>query len=181
MTQVHKETLETIDNAIPGRESVDIEIFGMEGIPEPELIQHRNRIMAQFQQDEQDRRVQAGLPGTSKKPKIEKLDPEEIKRRLAEHKKMLAEGQLKQQQQGHVPEGQSPIGGAQSPALNGVVQGSPPPQNFYVSLPNPLFLQLNLTPYLVSTSYWSCSLSTRLFATTSVIAGLSGTTRNAAV
>lgn len=132
MTQVHKETLEVIENAIPGRESVDVEIFGMEGIPEPEMITHRNRIMAQVAQEEQDRRIQAGQPGSSKKPKIDKaaLDPEEIKRRLAEHKKAIAEGGA---QPGLPVESNSPVAGTQSPAMNVVVQSAPPQQGFYVS------------------------------------------------
>ena len=31
--QVHKETIDKIPGALPGRDSTDIEIFGMEGIP----------------------------------------------------------------------------------------------------------------------------------------------------
>ncbi|KAJ0390621.1 hypothetical protein P43SY_011196 [Pythium insidiosum] len=34
MMQVHKETCTTVPNAKPGRESVDIEIYGMEGVPD---------------------------------------------------------------------------------------------------------------------------------------------------
>ncbi|KAJ1559413.1 hypothetical protein HK405_010729, partial [Cladochytrium tenue] len=38
--QVHKETITKIDNAIPGRESCEIEIFGMEGVPIEDLQAH---------------------------------------------------------------------------------------------------------------------------------------------
>lgn len=31
--QVHKETISSVPNAKPGRETVDIEIYGMEGVP----------------------------------------------------------------------------------------------------------------------------------------------------
>ena len=31
--QVHKESLKSIPNAKPGKESVDVEVYGMEGIP----------------------------------------------------------------------------------------------------------------------------------------------------
>jgi hypothetical protein len=40
MTQVHKEELKKIPNALPGRDSTDIEIFGMEGVPEDDLLAH---------------------------------------------------------------------------------------------------------------------------------------------
>jgi len=38
--QVHKETIDKIPNALPNRNNVDIEIYGMEGIPENDLRQH---------------------------------------------------------------------------------------------------------------------------------------------
>lgn len=36
--QVHKERITAVPDAIPGRETVDIEIFGMEGIPEEDVL-----------------------------------------------------------------------------------------------------------------------------------------------
>lgn len=41
--QVHKETIEKIPNALPNRNSVDIEIYGMEGIPEADLREHERQ------------------------------------------------------------------------------------------------------------------------------------------
>lgn len=38
--QVHKETIDRIPNALPNRNSVDIEIYGMEGIPENDIREH---------------------------------------------------------------------------------------------------------------------------------------------
>lgn len=38
--QVHKETIDKIPNALNNRNNVDIEIYGMEGIPEADLRQH---------------------------------------------------------------------------------------------------------------------------------------------
>lgn len=38
--QVHKESIDKIPNALPNRNNVDIEIYGMEGIPEADLRQH---------------------------------------------------------------------------------------------------------------------------------------------
>lgn len=97
MSQVHKETLSEVDNALPNRASLDIEIFGMEGVPEDIIQAHNQRVLTQFHQAEADRRAMTGNPppgsagggGQSKKPKLEK--PGDLKKRLAEHKAKLAE------------------------------------------------------------------------------------------
>ncbi|RWS08384.1 BUB3-interacting and GLEBS motif-containing protein ZNF207-like protein [Dinothrombium tinctorium] len=41
--QVHKETIDKIPNALPNRNSVDIEIYGMEGIPENDIREHERQ------------------------------------------------------------------------------------------------------------------------------------------
>lgn len=93
LTQVHKESLDKVDNALPNRQGVDIEIFGMEGIPEDILQQHNQRITQEFYSGEAARRAASGNPGpganaqnpsASKKPKFE--SPSDLKKRLAEHK-----------------------------------------------------------------------------------------------
>ncbi|KAL2365989.1 hypothetical protein RJZ56_000993 [Blastomyces dermatitidis] len=97
MSQVHKETLSAVDNALPNRSSLDIEIFGMEGVPEDVLQAHNQRVLTQYQQAEAERRAVTGNPAPgvpgggsqSKKPKFE--SPAELKKRLAEHKAKLAE------------------------------------------------------------------------------------------
>ncbi|KAI9189412.1 hypothetical protein H9P43_000845 [Blastocladiella emersonii ATCC 22665] len=38
--QVHKETIKKVPNALPGRDSPDMDIFGMDGIPEADLAAH---------------------------------------------------------------------------------------------------------------------------------------------
>ena len=38
--QVHKETVSQVPNAKPGRESTDIEVYGMQGIPSDVLAAH---------------------------------------------------------------------------------------------------------------------------------------------
>jgi len=40
--QVHKEQIDKIPNALPNRNSVDIEIYGMQGIPEHDLLTHES-------------------------------------------------------------------------------------------------------------------------------------------
>lgn len=38
--QVHKETVSHVPNAVAGRDNIEVEIFGMEGIPEADRIAH---------------------------------------------------------------------------------------------------------------------------------------------
>lgn len=98
MSQVHKEQLTEIENALPNRAGIDIEIFGMEGIPEDVLYAHRQRVATQFQQAEAERQAATGNPppGTghnnqpAKKPKLENLS--DMKKRLAEHRAKRAGG-----------------------------------------------------------------------------------------
>ena len=91
MTQVHKETLTTIENALPNRSNLEVEIFAMEGIPPDIINSHNQRVVTQFAQAEAERRAATGNPGpggtaggTVKKPKLE--DTSDLKKRLAEHK-----------------------------------------------------------------------------------------------
>lgn len=91
MTQVHKETLAAIENALPNRAGLEVEIFGMEGIPDDVTQAHQQRVIGQFAQAEAERRAITGNPapgaaagGGVKKPKIEGAS--DLKKRLAEHK-----------------------------------------------------------------------------------------------
>jgi hypothetical protein len=135
MEQVHKETLEQVENALPGRESIDLEIFGTEGIPESEVAAHNQRIMAEYAQREADRRAASGQSNGPKKPKIDiskELDPEEIKRKLEAHKKAMASGGVTPV----TPVGNMSPGRSQSPGgfeAHGSPQ-VPPPQVSYVSV-----------------------------------------------
>ena len=92
MTQVHKETLTHIENALPNRAGLEVEIFGMEGVPADTTQAHNQRVLQQFAQAEAERRAATGNPapgaagagGAIKKPKFE--SPADLKKRLAEHK-----------------------------------------------------------------------------------------------
>ena len=91
MTQVHKETLGAIENALPNRSNLDVEIFGMEGIPQDVVDAHNTRVISSFAQAEAERRAATGNLGpggasgnAAKKPKIEAAT--DLKKRLAEHK-----------------------------------------------------------------------------------------------
>jgi len=88
MNQVHKETLSQVENALPNRQGLDVEIFGMEGIPQDILDQHKHRIAQNFFQAQEDRRMATGNPtpggdGLPRK-KIKYETPEELKRRFNE-------------------------------------------------------------------------------------------------
>ncbi|GAM38225.1 hypothetical protein TCE0_033r08782 [Talaromyces pinophilus] len=116
MSQVHKEQLSEVDNALPNRSSLDIEIFGMEGVPEDVIQAHNQRVLTQFQQAEAERRAATGNPppgvakdgGPAKKPKLEISD---LKKRLAEHKaKLASEGKPSEASSGSV----TPVGAGQS-------------------------------------------------------------------
>lgn len=88
LNQVHKETLEYVENALPNRQGLEVEIFGMEGIPQEVLENHRNRLVQNFYQAQEDRRLATGnpLPGQAKhqRKKIRIETAEELKKRLAE-------------------------------------------------------------------------------------------------
>lgn len=47
--KVHKETIDGVPNAIPGRTDIELEIYGMEGIPEKDM-QDRRRVLEQKSQ-----------------------------------------------------------------------------------------------------------------------------------
>ncbi|KAG5994179.1 hypothetical protein E4U43_003294, partial [Claviceps pusilla] len=87
LNQVHKETLSQVDNALPNRQGLEVEIFGMEGIPQEALDQHRNRIIQNFYQAQEDRRIATGNPVSgqpTQRKKIKIETAEELLKRLAE-------------------------------------------------------------------------------------------------
>uniref|UniRef100_A0A674HVY4 Zinc finger protein 207 n=1 Tax=Taeniopygia guttata TaxID=59729 RepID=A0A674HVY4_TAEGU len=45
-SEVHKETIDAVPNAIPGRTDIELEIYGMEGIPEKDM-EERRRLLEQ--------------------------------------------------------------------------------------------------------------------------------------
>uniref|UniRef100_A0A8D0AVT8 Zinc finger protein 207, b n=1 Tax=Sander lucioperca TaxID=283035 RepID=A0A8D0AVT8_SANLU len=53
--QVHKETIDSVPNAIPGRTDIELEIYGMEGIPEKDM-QERRRTLEQKSQESQKKK-----------------------------------------------------------------------------------------------------------------------------
>ncbi|PSR77482.1 hypothetical protein PHLCEN_2v7913 [Hermanssonia centrifuga] len=87
--QVHKlepENLPRIDNALPGRDGYEVEIFGMEGIPAPDVADYKRR-----------KEIELGLnPGSisqppAKRPKVENraISEDELKAQLEAHKALM--------------------------------------------------------------------------------------------
>ena len=104
-----------VDNSLPNRQGLDVEIFGIEGIPEDVAQAHNQRIITGFYQAEAERRAATGNPGPgaqgvgqTKKPKFE--SPADLKKRLAEHKARKAE----QAAAGNSSGGNTPMDGLNS-------------------------------------------------------------------
>lgn len=132
MNQVHKESLSNVENALPTREGLDIEIFGMEGVPEDIVQQHQQRIIQNFYQAQADRYAATGNPppgqnggqGPAKKIKVETSD--ELKKRLAEHKMRVAA----QKAAGVTGNAAPPPRDGQSPSQAAPPQGTYPQQQY---------------------------------------------------
>jgi len=62
MTQVHKENLTFVENANPGRQGLEIEIFGMEGVPADIIDQHTAQVTQAHFAEEAERARITGNP-----------------------------------------------------------------------------------------------------------------------
>jgi hypothetical protein len=62
MNQVHKETLTHVENAIANRQGLDIEIFGMEGVPAEILDSHNQQVTQKHFAEEAERARVTGNP-----------------------------------------------------------------------------------------------------------------------
>ncbi|KAG8728946.1 hypothetical protein FRC11_009857, partial [Ceratobasidium sp. 423] len=85
--QVHKLDPEKIENALPGRDGYEVEIFGMEGIPAPDMAAYKRR-------KEEELGLASGTisqPPT-KRPKMDYRQPTdaELAAQLAAHKALMA-------------------------------------------------------------------------------------------
>lgn len=73
-----------IENTLPGRDSFEIEIYGMAGIPEKDLAEWKERRAAQ--------RADGNVPAQNKRPRIEKLvlSKEQLRIQLEAHKALMS-------------------------------------------------------------------------------------------
>ncbi|KAJ4341137.1 hypothetical protein N0V95_007301 [Ascochyta clinopodiicola] len=62
MNQVHKENLTHVENAIGGRQGLEVEIFGMEGVPAEILDQHNQHVTQKHFAEEEERARVTGNP-----------------------------------------------------------------------------------------------------------------------
>jgi hypothetical protein len=103
-------SLPRIDNALPGRDGYEVEIFGMVGIPAPDVADYKRR-----------KEIELGLAAGSisqpppKRAKVENrpLSEEELRRQLVEHKALMGL---------NAPEASAP---AESSSSSGAVYGAP--------------------------------------------------------
>lgn len=118
MNQVHKETLSHVENALPNRQGLDVEIFGMEGLPEEVRKQHEERIVKNYFDAQRERFEATGNPPPgegrpTKKIKIEAAD--DLKKRFAEFRARKASGKAT----GANGAPTAPPGAVQSPGQTG--------------------------------------------------------------
>jgi hypothetical protein len=103
MNQVHKETLTHVENANPGRQGLELEIFGMEGVPAEIIDQHNTQVTQAHFAEEQERARITGNPmrgayvngqaAPNKRPKINE-SLEEIEERAAKFREDRKNGVL---------------------------------------------------------------------------------------
>lgn len=97
MNQVHKETLTSVENALPNRQGLEVEIFGMEGIPDDILQAHNQRVMQQYYEAAAERRAKSGNPMPGEAPKRKKIKyetAEELRARFTEWRARKLAGTL---------------------------------------------------------------------------------------
>ncbi|PWY97953.1 hypothetical protein BCV70DRAFT_165920 [Testicularia cyperi] len=84
LTQVHKAEPGKIENTLPGRDSFEIEIYGMAGIPEKDLEEWKARRAAQ--------KAEGAAATQNKRPRIEKmiLTKEQLRIQLEAHKALMS-------------------------------------------------------------------------------------------
>ncbi|KAG9015182.1 hypothetical protein FRB94_004301 [Tulasnella sp. JGI-2019a] len=143
--QVHKLDPDKIDNALPGRENGEVEIFGMEGIPKDDVEAWKRR-------KEQELGLAAGSisqPQT-KRPRLDlkPISEAELHAQLAAHRALMAGPEANNTQSGAtVSAGPTTVVGApqvyQQPPPNAPPFGQPPfppPPGMIPGMPMPPFL-----------------------------------------
>ena len=100
MNQVHKESLHQVENALSNRQGLDVEIFGMEGVPEDIIREHTQRILQSYYTAQAERQAATGNPPAGhagsdrpRKPPVKDLGEtaESIKARLRTYRSTKAE------------------------------------------------------------------------------------------
>ncbi|KIM42546.1 hypothetical protein M413DRAFT_26586 [Hebeloma cylindrosporum] len=139
--QVHKlepENLPRIENALPGRDGYEVEIFGMVGIPAPDVADYKRR-----------KEIELGLAAGSisqpppKRVKVENrpLGEEELRRQLSEHKALMGLNAPEASTAAESSSSGAVYGAPQTyatpPPTAGMHPGPPPPGMFPGGMPPP--------------------------------------------
>ncbi|XP_002737553.1 BUB3-interacting and GLEBS motif-containing protein ZNF207-like, partial [Saccoglossus kowalevskii] len=66
--QVHKETVDKVPNSLPGRQDIEIEIYGMEGIPEKDIKERHEKIQREKRNQEHHPESQDGASTSAAMP-----------------------------------------------------------------------------------------------------------------
>lgn len=95
---MHKEQLNEVENALPERKTLGVEIFGMEGIPEDVKQRHDKRVAEEYWQEQASRRQATGNPPSGSKEalavKPSKFgDEEDVIKRFKEHINRVQNGE----------------------------------------------------------------------------------------
>ena len=66
--QVHKETIDKVPNSLPNRGNIEIEIYGMEGIPDADLKAHENAKNNEDEDEPSAKRAKSDSPALMPQP-----------------------------------------------------------------------------------------------------------------
>ena len=75
LQQVHKENLQSVENALPNRSDLSVEIFGMEGIPEDVKEAHNQRVLHEHYEKQHAHKLRTGNPYPGSGDPIEHKHP----------------------------------------------------------------------------------------------------------
>ena len=98
LNQVHKEQLNEVENALPERKTLGVEIFGMEGIPEDVKQRHDKRVAEEYWEEQASRRQATGNPPTGSKEALAAKpskfgDDDDLIKRFKEHMARVQNGE----------------------------------------------------------------------------------------
>ncbi|KAJ1843872.1 hypothetical protein LPJ70_003201, partial [Coemansia sp. RSA 2708] len=82
VAQVHKENVRHVPNALPGRDTPDIEIFGSTGIPEDDVADYEHRKHEKLGEPVV-KRARSEAPGPSAQPQV---DADQLRWQLEQHR-----------------------------------------------------------------------------------------------
>ena len=87
LDQVHKLPAERITNAMPGRDTFDVEIYGMEGIPRDDLLDWKKRKAAELGEDSLEA---AAMKLNKRRVYLGPIAADELRRMLDTHRGLMS-------------------------------------------------------------------------------------------